>query len=282
MTQDLVCGVNLHYYASLQYGTAKAYIPSFVNNQILEVSLPNFYYDSNKGYSSSWISDVVDSVSNNLRNYITNNISDFGFLSFNNAYVNWAPTDLVNNWFSGSEFNLPLVCYIEDVEIQDSSSFVPDYTQILTNINMNLTNLNNKFVSNINSNSNLSISDLISKICQYTNGSSCFTIPNSYLSTNEQRNRSNIPYLILNFIRMFYSDNITIGDTPVQSSKLFEILKNELKQSVSPNASITDVISSLNTNIHNDLTNINTTENNKDTVLIIDGQQEFKLHKDDE
>lgn len=253
MIQDLVCGVNLHYEVSLRYGTARAYIPSFVNNEILEVSLPNFYYDSNQGYSQSWITSVVESVTTNLRNYLTNNITDFGYLSFNNAYVNWAPTDLATDWFSGSSFNLPLICYIEDVETEDSSSS-PDYTQILTDINTNLSNLNS--IKN-------SLKNVIS--CFSNVGSAQDNTSGSYIANNS---------FFRSILRSITSDiiNVELG------SFLYKIL-NCLKQSVSPNASITDVISALNTNIHNDLTEINTTTNNKDTVLIVDGQQDFVIRK---
>lgn len=134
-------------------------------------------------------------------------------------------------------------------------SSAPDYTELLTNIDNDLKNIAYCFTSNLSTPANAFNNSLIQGISKliYCFSSNIATSANVYNTS------------LLNAL----------------NSKLTSI-DNKLKQSISPDASITDVISALNTNIHNDLTNINTTENNKDTVLIIDGQQEFKLRKDDE
>lgn len=158
-------------------------------------------------------------------------------------------------------------------------SDVPDYTNILTSINTNLTNISNNLQSSSNSNSNTGIATILSNIFQYDNGYSSMRL--NLVSSAYAKNKSNLINMLLQIVNCF-ANNINVVDDAVlmpESKKYLSQILSSLKQSISPNATITDVISALNTNIHNDLTDINTTTNNKDTVLIVDGQQDFVIRK---
>lgn len=136
--------------------------------------------------------------------------------------------------------------YVGDL---NSGSESPDYTQILTNINTNLTNLNSKFNCTANSNSNVSIANLISNIFQYDNGSSSMRLND--IGYSGTKLKGNIVNLLSQLVNSF-SSQIGISDEPFNisdSKKILHLISTSLKQSVTPNANITDVISALNTTI---------------------------------
>lgn len=171
-------------------------------------------------------------------------------------------------------YGLPLYTAYFTANIKESDQI--DYTQVLNNINTNLTNLNEKFIFRDNSNN---VVKALYKIL------SCLTSGYSTIDNWDRSNNGSYILKIFNCLKNIISvtsgvtsNQDTVASSVVAEGSFFRGIVNRLQQSVSPKSNITDVL----TSIHNDLTNINTTENNKDTVLIIDGQQEFKLRNKDE
>lgn len=130
--------------------------------------------------------------------------------------------DITNiNIKSSVEFTAGLKMRVYTGEL-NAGSESPDYTDILTSINNNLEKLLYCFTSNISTSSNIFNNSLFQGI---KNLIYCF-------SSN-----------IANSANVFNTSNFTSINSRLTS------IDNKLKQSVSPNASITDVISALNTTI---------------------------------
>lgn len=252
----------------------------------MNIDLVYYFREVNHYYFLNGPEKVNGNIINNSPSYQFSSANDV-VTKINQMIASLAP-DITNVGIVTSELytgNIQVNTYRGELNV----SSAPDYTSILTSINTNLTNLNDKFTATV-SGSQVSICKaLLDLYCVFSVESPLSNTSsisgNNYIrkliqvlcsDINNQNTTSYFRRILLALCGTF--DNVI--DEGV-TNKLQSIV-NSLKQSVSPNASITDVISALNTNIHNDLTNINTTENNKDTVLIIDGQQEFKLHKDDE
>ena len=114
-------------------------------------------------------------------------------------------------------------------ELAETSQQI-DYTDILTAINTNLTDLNSKFQID----SNNSIVKVLGKIYH--------TLTDAALDDTQSNIKSKS--FFRKILRCFTSDF-----TNVEVASFFYKIFNCLKQSISPNASITDVISALNSTI---------------------------------
>lgn len=133
-----------------------------------------------------------------------------------------------------------LVSKAECVLKASSSSESPDYSQILTNINTNLTDLNSKFVS---SSSNQNIAFILQSLFD------CFNLNSITGNVNARKNGSLIRSILYTLASTDQQINSEYLKNSSHFAKLFILLDTVLKQSVSPNASITDVISALNSTI---------------------------------
>lgn len=136
-----------------------------------------------------------------------------------------------------------LVSKAECVLKASSSSDVPDYTQVLTDINTNLTNLNSNFLFKVSDSEQYRFVEVLIKIFN--------CLSTTYIGNSNTLIRQNsVVSNLQNISNKLTASNYSIAQIMLSSigSTLGAIL-SALKLTSNPTASITDVISALNTTI---------------------------------
>lgn len=184
-----------------------------------------------------------------------------------------------------------LVSKAECVLKSSGSSSSPDYTQVLTNINTNLTNLNSNLSYTVSGGSVISLSDILVNIFNCFSNVGISSLPvnirnNSFIKSLDDKfkystDSTNVATTLLKILSCF-SSSFANNETVFQSNSgsYFKAVQDCLKQSVSPNANITDVISALNTTINSKQDTI--IVNNDNTNLIqVEGVLDYRLKPQD-